>query len=239
MELFRKGHRLIPSLFNRHLLSLRSPHPGPSTIEGSSEPALFTIKRTGPNTDSLLVSYRMSGSAVDGVDYKKLTGSAAIPAGAASVDVPVVAVDDKIAEVEEKAVLTLVPPIRPLIFSGVVITLLDYEVADPASASVSIKDNDAGVNLPTISIAATLPEASEQGPKNGEFTVSRFGGTDAALTVEYEIVTHSITWPVDGLVNAGPMLALLLVPAGERQKLQDPFWLGPYSQGRENGGNTR
>ena len=47
--------------------------------------------------------------------------------------------------------------------------------ADPASV------------LPTVTIAANLPNASETGPTNGQFTVTRTGATTSALTVNYAI----------------------------------------------------
>jgi hypothetical protein len=40
---------------------------------------------------------------------------------------------------------------------------------------------------PELSIAATDPNASESGPDPGEFTVSRRGGTNGALTVNYTV----------------------------------------------------
>jgi uncharacterized repeat protein (TIGR01451 family) len=41
--------------------------------------------------------------------------------------------------------------------------------------------------LPQLSIAATDPNASETGPDPGEFTVSRTGGTNGALTINYTV----------------------------------------------------
>jgi hypothetical protein len=182
-----------------------------TTAEGDSKPALFTIHRAGPNTDPVMVFYRVSGTAASGFDYLKLPGSVVIPAGADGVDIEVAALDDKILEQDETVVLTLLSPIRPLGPVGVA-TVLGYQVGDPSSATITIKDNDLGhVALPTVQIDATTPEASEEGPKSGLFTISRMGDSTAPLTVTYEIVTDSILWPenlFDGGMANSPIFLL-------------------------------
>src|SRR5205814_2968745 len=40
---------------------------------------------------------------------------------------------------------------------------------------------------PTVTVVATDPNASEQGPDSGTFTISRTGDTSAALTVNYTL----------------------------------------------------
>ncbi|MCI0602533.1 hypothetical protein L0156_05925, partial [bacterium] len=47
-------------------------------------------------------------------------------------------------------------------------------------AQVSILDDD----HPIVSITASDPNASEQGPDNGQFTIARTGETTASLTVQ-------------------------------------------------------
>src|SRR3990172_5154134 len=58
---------------------------------------------------------------------------------------------------------------------------------DDRSATVNIFDNSPPPALPMVTIAANSPDASEVGPTNGQFTVSRTGATTSALTVNYAI----------------------------------------------------
>jgi hypothetical protein len=65
-----------------------------------------------------------------------------------------------------------------------------------------------GAPKPSVTIAATTPNATEAGPTNGIFTVTRTGGTAASLTVNYTVggtatsgsdytaLTGSVTVPV-------------------------------------------
>jgi hypothetical protein len=56
----------------------------------SGNPGVFTITRNGgDNSSAVTVKYTLGGNAHNGVDYQTLSGLAAIPAGASSVDVVV------------------------------------------------------------------------------------------------------------------------------------------------------
>src|SRR5439155_1758153 len=73
----------------------------------------------------------------------------------------------------------------------VIVTLVagaGYTVGSPSSATVTIHDNDQGPpQQPTVSVAATDPEASEPGADSGTFTLSRSGSMASALTVRYSL----------------------------------------------------
>ena len=56
-----------------------------------------------------------------------------------------------------------------------------------SSATTGISYGLAWYSLPTVTIAATTPDASEQGPVAGQFTVTRAGDTTDPLTVNYAI----------------------------------------------------
>ncbi len=105
----------------------------------------FTITRTGDVSDPLTVSYAMTGTAADGADYASLSGSATIPAGAASVDVLLTPMDDAEAELAETATLTLSAS-------------EDYSVVPPASATVTITDNEA----PTVDLEVVYSSMYER-----------------------------------------------------------------------------
>jgi hypothetical protein len=76
------------------------------------DPAIFAIKRVGGPVDvAVVANYELSGTAANGVDYRKLTGKVELPAGAMRALVRVEAIPDEIAEGEESVVLTLLPPV--------------------------------------------------------------------------------------------------------------------------------
>jgi len=58
---------------------------------------------------------------------------------------------------------------------------------ETAPASILLDPVSAPPALPTVTISATTPNASETGPTAGQFTVSRTGSTASALTVNYGI----------------------------------------------------
>ncbi|MCP2731758.1 S8 family serine peptidase [Limnofasciculus baicalensis] len=74
----------------------------------------FTVFRSGSSKNQLTVSYEIDLSpvgtkppATNGVDYEKLTGTITIPAGADSVKIPIITLDDSDAELPEIVKLKL------------------------------------------------------------------------------------------------------------------------------------
>ena len=71
--------------------------------------------------------------------------------------------------------------------------------------------------LPTITISASTPSASETGPTAGQFTVSRTGGTTSPLTVNYTIggtatnTTDYASLSGSVIIGAGSATALITV----------------------------
>ncbi len=64
-----------------------------TTDARGAPPAVFTLTRTGNTAAELTVYYSLSGTAINGVDYARLPGSALIPAGATSTTVTLTALD--------------------------------------------------------------------------------------------------------------------------------------------------
>lgn len=89
----------------------------------------FRIRRTGSRASALTVKYTVSGTATNGVDYKKLSGFRMIPAGAASAFVPLAPVDDLENEANERVSLKLSVD-------------SSYILTKPAGAGITIVDND-------------------------------------------------------------------------------------------------
>lgn len=166
--------------------------------EAGNNPGTFTITRTGDTSEALTVNYTISGTATNGTDYTPaLTGTATIPAGQDSVTVTITPGDDLNIEGNETVGLTLT--------NSATYTL------GVATAAVTIVDNDfLPPPLPTISIAATDPNAAEAGTDPGTFTITRTGDTSEALTVLYT---------VDGTATSGIDYASLVqtatIPAGQ------------------------
>jgi len=128
----------------------------PNATEEGPDTGTFRITRSIVSANPLQVAFTTGGTASSGSDYIALGGSATIPGGQVSVDVTVTPVDDALAEPAETVILTL--------SAAATYTL------DPAAktATVTIADNE-----PVISIAATDPNASEQGPDTGTFRITR------------------------------------------------------------------
>jgi hypothetical protein len=101
--------------------------------------ASFVIRRSGPTNAELSVSYAISGTASNGVDYATLSGNVSIPAGYRAARIVVTPIDDKEAEQPESVVLSLQYPPTPI--AGFVAP--PYLIGDPGKAAAVIADNDA------------------------------------------------------------------------------------------------
>jgi len=108
------------------------------TNAGSGGTAMFLVSRSGPTNANLIVTYTISGTASNGVDYLTLPHSVLIPAGHRSASIIVTPIDDLLVEKAETVVLSLAwvgpvpsPTYPPTFFTGI-----------PAKAAVMIVDND-------------------------------------------------------------------------------------------------
>jgi hypothetical protein len=89
----------------------------------------LVISRIGDTSKPLTVYYKVTGTAKSGSDYRKLPGKLIIPKGKARASFYVKPTDDSTRERKETVKVTLVK--RP-----------SYQIGKPASAMVSIVDND-------------------------------------------------------------------------------------------------
>ncbi len=90
-----------------YVLPVLSVVPTTNATETSSTPGVFTFTSDTKVASPLTFSYTVSGTATSGTDYGALTGSVTIAAGQTSVDIPLVPVDDQLAEGNETVTLTL------------------------------------------------------------------------------------------------------------------------------------
>lgn len=138
--------------------------------EGSADTAAFTLTRDGDTGSDLTVLYTLSGSAVNGTDFETNVLSAVIPAGSASVDVIVTAIDDAEIETVEAATLTLV-------------ATSSYDVKAPLTASVFIADNEPA----SLTVTALDSTSYERFPTDlMSFRVQRSGETNSELFISIE-----------------------------------------------------
>lgn len=107
----------------------------PFATEGSST-GTFVFSRDGSLSQTLSLSFSLSGSATAGSDYQSLGGSITIPAGVASVSVAVVPVADTTVEATESVTVTLGP-------------VAGYS-ADLVPAMISVRDAFDGAGVDAI-----------------------------------------------------------------------------------------
>jgi hypothetical protein len=96
------------------------------------------IDRVGSNPAlPLTVSFTITGTAINGVDYGPIAGSYVIPAGQDQVTVPVNIVNDLVPEGAETVILTLNNPCSCL-NPQEILTILDYNPMEPVPDTVVI-----------------------------------------------------------------------------------------------------
>src|SRR5687767_9948017 len=135
----------------------------PGTGEGTGT---FTFTRTGSTTAALTVDYTVGGTATSGSDYTALGTTVNFAAGSATATTLLSVIDEAVIDGSETVILTLA-------------TGAGYTVGSPASATITIQDDD---SLPAVTVAATDATAGEPGTGagTGTFTFTRTGATTAA-----------------------------------------------------------
>jgi Bacterial Ig domain/Calx-beta domain len=188
--------------------------PDPIADETGPSTGLFTVWRTGATVGPLTVSYRTSGTAVNGVDYVKLPGSVTIPAGADSASFLVTPIDDKIAEEAQTVVVTLISPIQPLAPNSL------YEIGRPSSATVIINDvENVSANQPPV-VKITSPGNGQSFPALTDILISAAASDPdgTVLTVEFFANGKSLGVKTNNPASASPVNPFQLtwkkVPAG-------------------------
>ena len=99
----------------------------PTASEYGAVAGGFTVTRTGDTADPLTLNCAWAGTATNGVDCAVLPDAVTIPAGASSVQIPVLPVADDLAEGDETVTLTIANDFA-------------YSAGAAASAVVTIRD---------------------------------------------------------------------------------------------------
>lgn len=135
----------------------------PLASEGCADPtvdcvdtATFVVHRTGTTDRALRVFYRLSGAALNGVDYEELPNSVLIPAGSSVAPVLIEPIDDSLVEGAEKVLISLVEPpfldVEPIDVVSLEspIALGSYQLGRARTARAVIFDNDTPPNAPPL-----------------------------------------------------------------------------------------
>jgi hypothetical protein len=143
------------------------------TVADATEPATagtFRVSRTagGDTSQPLTVNYTVGGTAVPGVDYTTLPGSATIPAGVLFVDVPVTPISRPGFQGTRTVVITITASPTTYTPTG-------------GPAQINILDNESQA----VGVAGTA-NATEPATA-GNFRFTRTGDTSAALTVNFTV----------------------------------------------------
>ncbi|MHB8524153.1 MAG: Calx-beta domain-containing protein [Limisphaerales bacterium] len=146
--------------------------------ENGAGVGLMMLTRFGNNDDPLTVYLDPSGSAVAGRDYVPLPASVTIPAGARSVNLPVMALDNLYVDGNRTVLVTLRSDPT-------------YQLG-ASSATVTILGNDP----PVVTIDAPEAVASKNLSGNGTLTVTRTGSVAQDLEVNY-LISGSATSGID------------------------------------------
>jgi hypothetical protein len=127
-------------------------------VDAAPDTATFVVHRSGGDfANPLTVSYRIGGTASNGVDYDKLSGQVTIAAQSETAEIVVNASDDNLAEGTESVVLSLLPGYPPCLFADPpceipMPAVLAYYVGFPGEAVAFIRDNEPANQQPRVAI---------------------------------------------------------------------------------------
>ena len=210
-----------------------------TAYESGQVPGLFTVTRTGSTATAMTVAYTVatgSGEAVSGTDYTGLPGyqsmmdwgSLTIPAGASQAQITITPVDEQIFGGTKAVTLSLTTYMMGGGSAG-------YQLGAESSDTVVIQENDVA---PVVTIAATPTTLSESQQTPGVFTLTRTGGTTAALTVYYTVSGTGVAGTdYTGLPNYESMMncGSVTIAAGSQTA---QFTVTPIDEQRFSGSET-
>ncbi len=172
----------IPTTTNDPVVTVSAPA---AVASESGSTGHFMIRRTGAVSNSLMVFFTLGGTAGNGMDYTTSWGSnmplsVVIPAGTNYTVLPVLPIDDALAEGTETVVLRLMA--SPLMSPGAGM-MGQYIVGVPAEAVIQIMDNDAVVETnraPSVAILSPTNGSVFTAPASMVVTVTA-GDTDGSV----------------------------------------------------------
>lgn len=176
-----------------------------STDQAAAKPdtATFLVTRSGGDTNlALSVTYKISGSAENGVDYKKLSGTVEIPKGATSAEIVVETIDDQSSEDMESVTLTLQSPVCIETFPPPPDC---YRVGEAKRATVYIRDNDGKPNVsPKVALVRPTAGSMMAAPANIELKAETVDADGWVSLVEFLSGTNKIAEQSIVFIQAPP-----------------------------------
>jgi subtilase family serine protease len=180
------------------------PPPGVVTItasdaaasEAGGDAGAFTVARSGDTSRPLTVYLDSPvGTAGEGADYLVLPASVMVPAGAASVLVPVVPVDDSQVEADETVSLSLL--------GGP-----GYRVGTPGSAALTIASDDVAPDLVISTLTGPSTGGAGAAITVSETTKNQGNGASGAALVRYYLSSNTSVDAADAVLGAREVPAL-------------------------------
>ncbi|MGC9506154.1 S8 family serine peptidase [Baaleninema sp.] len=136
----------------------------------TSQPAIFTVKRSGgDNSKAENVYYTVSGTADNGIDYSVVSGVATIPAGSDRTTVKIQPINDS--KYEGTETVSLQVTANP-----------NYKLGATTNGTASIEDNDFP---PSVIRVLVLDADASENSDPGRFLVSRSGGDNSKEETVY------------------------------------------------------
>ncbi|MCI0536198.1 MAG: hypothetical protein L0Z50_13310 [Verrucomicrobiales bacterium] len=205
-----RGQPVVP------IVSVRATQP--ETIEPCPTcrpaPAVFTIVRTEPVAEELLVFVKTGGTATEGSDYESIGLTAVIPAGKESVDLQVIPKADDLVERDETVVLELLDDhsLRPV---------PAYYVNPGHREAKAVIHDVTNPTQPIITVEAIDPDASEVGPDGqpdvAVFRFSRTGPVDFDQPVGFGFYCPTCLFakpPAENGVDFEKVPTTIVIPKG-------------------------
>ena len=209
-----------------------------TATEAGPTSGMVTISREAATEAALAVNLTVTGTATRAIDYVALPASAIIPAGAVSVDVPVVPLDDATLEGNETVVVTLRSGPGYILAPPTVgtVTIVSDDVAPDFTVTVLTGPALGGAGL-TLDVTDTTRNQGT-GP-SGESTTSFYLSLTTALDATDPLVgTRSVPGLLPGTTDIAT--TTLMVPAGTAA---GTYWIiakadGPGAVGEPNETNN-
>lgn len=184
--------------------------PGVDATEGVSS-GNFIVQLSSPSTTPTLVTYQLSGVAVEGTDFASQVKTAIIPAGSTTVSVvidPVTVGNDTVLEGSESVVITLLAVANVAPDAGADIKI--SSVVGENTASINILDDDKAY------VTVTAVDGTE-GAANGKFTFTLRDAngnpttSTTPITVNYNLLGSSTA--TNGGVDYNTLPVSVVIPA--------------------------
>ncbi len=151
----------------------------PLATEPGNNPAIFTFSRAGNTNPALTVSFKIGGTASNGVDYAAITNSISLAAGQTSANVAITPVTEPSAKGYKTVVVTL--PRRRVMEP---LATPDYYVGSIDRAVAYIAYNYTNVP-PTVSIVTPTNDTSFLSLPNIEIAANAFDSNGWVTSVEF------------------------------------------------------